>query len=88
MTLLRTVTLPDAAEAVRALQVPWPRMIARMLRPLLRSLDATDADPNAIARQIIELVRVEGLRPPEARSAPEPIGPEDVHLVCFQVVSE
>ncbi len=88
VTLLRTVNLPGAADAVRALQVPWPRTVARMLRPLLRSLDAKDADPNAVARQIIELVRVEGLRPPEARPAPVPIGPEDVHLVCFQVVSD
>lgn len=88
VTLLRAVSLPGAADAVRALQVPWPRTVARMLRPLLRSLDGRDADPNGVARQIIELVRVEGLRPPEARTLPVPIEPEDIHLVCFQVVNE
>lgn len=87
VTLLQGVTIAGAADAIRALQVPWPLTIARALRRLLHALDRPDADAEAVARQLIELVRDEGLRPPVPRPAPLRVDPSDIHLVCFQVVS-
>lgn len=87
VTLLQSVRLPGAADSVRALQVPWPRTVARSLRRLLNALDRQDADADGVARQVIELVRDEGLRPPAPRPAPVRVALDDIHLVCFQVVS-
>ena len=88
VTFLQGVAVAGAAEAIRSLQVPWPLTVARAIRPLLRALERRDADPEQVARQLVELVRAEGLRPPAPRTAPVAIEPEDIHLVCFQVVSE
>lgn len=87
VTLLQGVVVDGAAEAIAALQVPWPVQIGRSLRRLLHGLQGADANPEAIAREIVDLVRAEGLRAPTASNTPEPIEPADVHLVAFQVVS-
>lgn len=87
VTLLQGVVIDGAADAIAALQVPWPVQIGRSLRRLLHGLQSADANPEAIAREVVHLVRAEGLRAPAASSVPEPIEPTDIHLVAFQVVS-
>jgi hypothetical protein len=87
VTLLQSVVVDGAADVIAALQAPWPLQISRALRRLLHGLKRPDASPEGIAREIVALVRDEGLRPPAATAVPEPIAREDVHLVAFQVVS-
>jgi hypothetical protein len=69
---------------VEALQVPWPLTIARELRQIL---DHPDATPGAKAEQIVAYVEGEGLRAPQLTIDP-PIGRDDIHLVCYQVVTQ
>lgn len=85
VTLLQSVAIADAAEAIAKLQVPWPQHIARQLRRILRGLEA-GTHPDHVASEVIALVEAEGLRAPSGAATPPPIVPEDVHLVCWQVV--
>lgn len=75
---------PGALErAVEALQVPWPLTVSRELR---RILDQPEASSSAKAEQIVAYVEGEGLRAPRIPVEPA-IDADDVHLVCFQVVT-
>ena len=87
VTLLQSVAVPGTAEAIAALQIPWPLSLGRMIRRLLHSLDRPDANPEAVAREILDIVRDEGLRAPPPAIPPVPVELDEVRLVCFQAVS-
>lgn len=70
-------------EAVEGLSVPWPPTVARVLRTIL---DRADETPASKAERLIEFVRSEGLRAPKVTPAAA-ITSDDVHLVCYQVVT-
>jgi len=87
VALLLNATSVDPAvqdRVVEALQAPWPMTVGRSLRAIL---DRTDASNAAKAEQIVAYVESEGLRAPEIPVEP-PIERDDVHLVCYQVVSD
>jgi hypothetical protein len=86
VALLLTATSIDPAvqdRVVEALQAPWPMTVARSLRAILDQADASNA---AKAEQIVAYVEGEGLRAPEIPVEP-PIERDDIHVVCYQVVS-
>lgn len=86
VALLLTATSIDAAvqdRVVEALQAPWPLTVGRSLRSIL---DRTDASNAAKAEQIVAYVESEGLRAPVVPVEP-PIEPDDIHLVCYQVIT-
>jgi hypothetical protein len=57
--------------------------VSRALRGIL---DRQDASDTAKVEQIVAYVEGEGLRAP--RIAVEPaVGADDIHLVCYQVIS-
>jgi hypothetical protein len=86
VTLLQGVDLPGAFEAVATLQVPWPQTIVRKIRAILRRAEEGATD-QAIAEDLIALLRTEGLRPPERSDLPPAITADDIHLVCYQAVT-
>jgi hypothetical protein len=84
--LLLAATSVDLAvqeQAIEGLSVPWPPTVARALRVIL---DREDESQASKAERLVELVRAEGLRAPKITAEP-PITPDDVHLVCYQVVT-
>lgn len=83
--LLAATTLDSTAldQIIEALSVAWPPTVARALRPIL---DHEDESTNSKAERIAEFVRAEGLRAPELPAA-APITPDDIHLVCYQVIT-
>jgi hypothetical protein len=86
VALLLTATSIDAAvqdRVVEALQAPWPMTVARSLRAILDRADSSNA---AKAEQIVAYVEGEGLRAPVVPVEP-PIDRDDIHLICYQVVS-
>ena len=86
VTLLQGVDLPGAFDAVATLQVPWPQAVVRKIREVLRRRDDGLTD-QAMAEDLMALLRVEGLRPPARQDLPPPITADDIHLVCYQVVA-
>ncbi len=87
VTILQSSDVPGAFEAVAALQVPWPQAVVRAIREILRRSEDGGSEQE-IASALINLVRLEGLRAPAATTPPPPIRPEDIHLICYQVVSQ
>jgi hypothetical protein len=68
---------------IEALQAPWPLTVSRALRVILDRADASDA---AKVEQIVAYVQGEGLRAPRVPVEP-PVGRDDIHLVCYQVIT-
>jgi hypothetical protein len=86
VSLLLTATnieLRWQESAIEGLSVPWPPTVARALRSILDREGETQASK---AERLVEFVRSEGLRAPRV-AAESPITRDDVHLVCYQVVS-
>ncbi len=83
--LLAATTLDPLAldQIIEALSVAWPPTVARALRPIL---DREDESTNAKAERGAQFVRSEGLRAPELPAAVS-ITRDDVHLVCYQVIT-
>lgn len=83
--LTAATSVPEDAQemAIEALQVAWPVTVSRDLR---RILDHPGASQNAKAEQVAAYVDREGLRAPILPVEP-PVGRDDIHLVCYQVVS-
>jgi hypothetical protein len=71
------------ARTIEALQVPWPVTVARELRGIL---DQPSVSPSAKAEQVVAFVAAEGLHAPQLPAEPA-ITADDVHMVCYQVVS-
>jgi hypothetical protein len=86
VTLLQGVDLPGAFDGVATLQVPWPQPVVRKIRAALRRRDEGLTD-QAIAEDLVALLRAEGLRPPDHVDLPPPITVDDIHLVGYQVVT-
>jgi len=68
---------------IEALQVAWPVTVSRELR---RILDQPGASAAAKAEQVVAFVAAEGLRAPQVPVS-LPITADDIHLVCYQVVT-
>ncbi|MBF6604218.1 MAG: DEAD/DEAH box helicase family protein [Chloroflexi bacterium] len=68
---------------IEALQAPWPLTVSRALRGIL---DRPDASDSARVDQIVAYVEGEGLRAPRVPVEPA-VGRDDIHLVCYQVVT-
>jgi hypothetical protein len=86
VALLLAATTIDASvqdRVVEALQAPWPMTVARSLRAII---DRSDASNAAKVEQIVAYVEGEGLRAPEVPVEP-PVDIDDIHLVCYQVIS-
>ncbi len=83
--LLNATTVEPAVQerVIEALQAPWPLTVSRSLRTILDRRDATD---RAKAEQVVAFVETEGLRAPRVVVEP-PVTRDDIHLVCYQVVS-
>ena len=58
----------------------------RELSELRREYEGGGMSATDGARRIVEVVARFGLRPVEAPQAPEPIGEDDLGVVCYQVV--
>lgn len=86
VTLLQSTDLPGAFDAVATLQVPWPQSVVRSIREILRRSEE-GANELDIAGALINLVKLEGLRAPGPAELLPPIRAEDIHLVCYQVVT-
>ena len=58
----------------------------QFVRSLRTILDRSDATDRAKAEQVVAFVETEGLRAPRVVVEP-PVTRDDIHLVCYQVVS-
>lgn len=84
ITLLQRAGTAEAFEAAEALTVPWPIDVQRRLRTILNDPGTADS---AKVRMLVEFVAERGLtRPTQTDGFPD-ISADDVHLVCYQVVS-
>ncbi|HLH73468.1 MAG TPA: helicase-related protein [Chloroflexota bacterium] len=81
--LLQREGSAEAFAAAEALSVPWPIDVQRSLRSILDDEGSADT---AKVRSLIELVSDRGLTPPLVDDTPA-IESDDVHLVCYQIVS-
>ena len=73
-------------EADQALSVGRNNLVRRDLSELRREYEGGGMSATDGARRIVEVVARFGLRPVEAPQAPEPIGEDDLGVVCYQVV--
>jgi hypothetical protein len=87
VSLLFGATMIEPAvqeRVIEALQAPWPLTVSRALRVIL---DRADASDSAKVEQVVAYVASEGLRAPRVPVEP-PVGRDDIHLVCYQAVSQ
>ena len=81
------VSLPDGAEdAAEALGVGRGNVVRRSLGRIRRRVTAGEIAKSRAAREIVELVRSEGLRPVPPPERLAPIGEEDVGVVCWMEI--
>ena len=73
-------------EGDQALSVGRNNLVRRELSELRREYEDGGMSVTDCARRITEVVERFGLRPVEAPQAPEPIGEDDLGVVCYQVV--
>ena len=73
-------------EADQALSVGRNNLVRRELSELRREYEGGGMSATDGARRIVEVVARFGLRPVEAPQVPEPIGEDDLGVVCYQVV--
>ena len=73
-------------EGDQALSVGRNNLVRRELSELRREYEDGGMSVTDCARRIIEVVERFGLRPVVAPQAPEPIGEDDLGVVCYQVV--
>jgi hypothetical protein len=86
VTLLVSASTIDPTvqeRVIEALQAPWPLPVSRTLRSILDQVGVSDT---AKIEQLVAYVDGEGLRPPRVLIEPA-ISRDDIHLVCFQAVS-
>jgi superfamily II DNA/RNA helicase len=87
VSLLFGATMIEPAvqeRVIEALQAPWPLTVSRALRGIL---DRADASDSAKVEQVVAYVESEGLRAPRVPVEPS-VGRDDIHLVCYQAVSQ
>ncbi len=73
-------------EGDQALSVGRNNLVRRELSELRREHEGGGMSVTDCARRIVEVVVRFGLRPVEPPQAPEPIGEDDLGVVCYQVV--
>ena len=89
---LNVLRLPDAPageeydEADQALSVGRNSLVRRELSELRREYEGGGMSVTDCARRIIEVVVRFGLRPGQAPQTPDPITPDALGVVCYQVV--
>jgi superfamily II DNA or RNA helicase len=83
----RDVPASVAREAAAALSVPRGPLVRRRLSLLRAELAKGESTPLAAALGVLDVVEIEGLRPPEdGDSHPPPLTQERIRLICYQVV--
>lgn len=83
VALLQRDGSEEAFAAAETLTVPWPIDVQRSLRAILDDPGSADT---AKVRSLVEFVSTRGLTAPAAEATPE-LGIDDIHLVCYQIVS-
>lgn len=89
LEVLRSADAPAGKqydEADLALGVGRDALVRRELSELRRLYEAGDLNVVECANRIVAVVESFGLRPVEPAPMPEPIGKEDLGVVCYQVV--
>ena len=70
----------------QALSVGRNNLVRRELSELRRAYESGGMSVTDCARRILDVVARFGLRPVQVSQAPEPIGEDDLGVVCYQVV--
>ena len=89
LDVLRSPDAPSGDEfdnGDQALSVGRNNLVRRELSELRREYEGGGMSLTDCARRIIEVVAKFGLRPVQALQAPQPIGEDDLGVVCYQVV--
>ena len=89
LDILRLPGIPDERGynlADQALSVSRGPVVRRDLSALRREFDKAQMTPVECASRIADIVKSYGLRPPQPTTVPIRISPEDLGVVCYQVV--